>query len=142
MSQETNLKSLGFTWKKQQIYWKSPQIFDPHISTIFHFVVDDVWKIVFVSVIVGEDDSPAPTLWSSLLSPFLPPPHSNSYWTDGCWFSPISPFVMFTKSINDFTIPFGIFSLFLIPFRRGMWWPPAVFTVLTNWVLGRFMSHV
>ena len=53
------------------------------------------------------------TLWSSLLSPALPPPlvlensFSNSWWTDGCYFSSISPFAMFAKSINDFTIYFG-----------------------------------
>ena len=30
-------------------------------------------KLVFVSVVVEGDGSPAPTLWSSLLSPLLPP---------------------------------------------------------------------
>ena len=43
----------------------------------------------------------------------LPPPlvlknsFSNSCWTDGCYFSSISPFAMFAKFINDFTIYFG-----------------------------------
>ena len=27
MNQVANLKSLGFTWKKLQIYWESPQVF-------------------------------------------------------------------------------------------------------------------
>ena len=39
MNQATNLKSLGFTWKKKQIYWESPQVFDPHVSTIVRFGV-------------------------------------------------------------------------------------------------------
>ena len=33
--------------------------------------------------------------------------------TDGCWFSFISPFAIFSKSINDFIISFGVFSLFM-----------------------------
>ena len=49
--------------------------------------------------------------------------------TDSYWFSSISPFAMFAKSINDFTISFGAFSLFMIPFTREMHWPPAVFIV-------------
>ena len=44
-----------------------------HISAIVHFVVDGVAKLVFVSGSVEADDSPAPTLWSSLLSASLPP---------------------------------------------------------------------
>ena len=62
MSQVTNLKSLRFTWKKKQIYWESPQVFYPHISAIFHFVVGGVVKVIFVSVVVEADDSPASTL--------------------------------------------------------------------------------
>ena len=61
MNQVTNLKSLGFTWKKQQIYWESPQVFDPHISATVHFVVEDAAKLAFVST-VEADDSSAPTL--------------------------------------------------------------------------------
>ena len=62
MNQVTNLKSMGFTWKKQQIYWESPQVFDPHIPAIFLFVVDGVAKLVFVSVAVVADDLPVPNL--------------------------------------------------------------------------------
>ena len=78
------------------------------------------------------------------LSTFTFPPStfSNSCWTDGYWFSSISPFAMFTKFINDFTIPFGAFSLFMIPFTWRMHWPPAVFTVLTKLMFGRLVSHV
>ena len=66
---------------------------------------------------------------------------SNSSWTYGCWFSSISSFAIFTKSVNDFTISFGVFSLFMIPFTRGMHWPPAVM-FLTNWLHWRFVSRV
>ena len=62
MNQVTNLKTLGFTWKIKQIYWKSQQVFYPHISAIFRFVVDGAAKLVFVSVVVEADDSPAPNL--------------------------------------------------------------------------------
>ena len=62
MNQVANLKSLNFKWKKHQIYWESPQIFDPHISAIARFVIDGVAKLVFVSVVAKADDSPAQTL--------------------------------------------------------------------------------
>ena len=73
------------------------------------------WSPYFV-LVAEADDSPAPTLKSLLLSPFLPPPLilgnslPNSCVIDGCWFSSICPFVRFTKSINDCTISFGAFS--------------------------------
>ena len=38
----------------------------------------------------------------------------NSCVTDGCWFSSIRHFAMFTKSISDCTIFFGAFSLLII----------------------------
>ena len=47
MNQVTNLKLLGFTWNKKQIYWEPPQVFDPHIPAIAQFVVDGVAKLVF-----------------------------------------------------------------------------------------------
>ena len=68
MKQVTNLKSLGFTWKKQQIYWESPQVYDANISAMVLFVVDGVAKLTFVSVFVEAEDSPA-----SALSTPLPP---------------------------------------------------------------------
>ena len=40
----------------------SPQVFDPHICAIFDLVVDSVAELVFVSVVVEADDSPAATL--------------------------------------------------------------------------------
>ena len=42
--------------------WESPQVFDPLISSIAPFVVDSVAKLVFGSVVVDADNSPAPTL--------------------------------------------------------------------------------
>ena len=59
MNQLTNLKSQGFTWKK--IYWEYPRVSTPYIYAIL-VVVDNVAKLVFVSVVVEADDSPAPTL--------------------------------------------------------------------------------
>ena len=48
--------------KKQQIYWESLQVFDPHISGIVRFVVYGVAKLVLVSVVVEADNFPAPAL--------------------------------------------------------------------------------
>ena len=62
ISQVTNLKSLDFTWKKEHFYWESSQVFDSHIFAVVRFVVEGVAKIIFVSVVVEVDDSPAPTL--------------------------------------------------------------------------------
>ena len=39
----------------------------------------------------------------------------NSCVTHGCWFSLISHFTMFTKSINDCTFSFKAFSLSIVP---------------------------
>ena len=60
---------------------------------------------------------------------------SNSCWTDSCWFSSISPSAMFAESINDFTISFGVFSLLITLFKRGMHWSSSIFTVLRSWLL-------
>ena len=62
--------------------------------------------------------------------------------SDDCWFSSINPFVLFAKYLNEFTISYGAFSLFMIPFTRGMLRPPAVFTGLRNWLLSRFVLRV
>ena len=94
--------------------------FDPHISSIVRLVVDHVAKLVFFVPVAEVDNSPTPTLRSSLRSPLPLPPlilgnsPPNSCVTDGCWFSFISHFAVFTKSINDCTISFGAFSLFII----------------------------
>ena len=86
MNQVTNLKSLGFTreWIAN-LLGVFPEIvlcnidfsgffdvaFDPHISSIVRFVVDRVAKLVLFVSVAEADDSPAPTSWSSLLSPLL-----------------------------------------------------------------------
>ena len=135
MNQVTNLKSLGFTQERIanllgvflevvlcDIHFNGffDVAFDPHVSSIARFVVDRVAKLVLFLSVAEANDSPAPTLRSSLLSPLLPPPLilgnslPNSCVTDGCWFSSISHFAMFTKSISDCTISFGVFSLFII----------------------------
>ena len=93
--------------------------FDPHISSIIRLVVDRVAKLVFFVSVAEVDNSLAPTLRRSLLSPLLVPPLTlgnslpNSCVTDGCCISFISHFAVFTKSINC-TISFGAFSLFII----------------------------
>ena len=138
MNQVRNLKSLGFTWKKKaNLFRVSPSFWFPCFCNRPFCGRWCCKTSICISYCVGRC-STAPTLWSSLLSSFLPPAlvlgnsFSNSYWTDGCWFSFISPFAMFAKSINDFTISFGTSSLFMILFIRGTHWPPAVFIVLTN----------
>ena len=133
MKQVTNLKSLSFTRERiANLQGVFPEdvlcdidfsgffdvVFDPHISSIVRFVVDRLAKLVLFVSVHEADDSPAPTLRSSLLSPLLPLPLilgnslPNSCVTDGCWFSSISHFAMFTKSISDCTISFGVFSQF------------------------------
>ena len=149
MNQVTNLKSLGFKWKRiASLLGVFPEVglcdidfrgffdvaFNPHVSSIFRFMVDRVAKQVLFVSLAEADDSPAPTLKSSLLSPLLPTPlvlgnsFPNSCVTDGCWFSSIGPFTMFAKSIKDCTIR-GILT---INDLRVMHWQLAVFTVLAN----------
>ena len=94
--------------------------FDLNIFSFVRFVVDRVVKLVLFVSVAEADDSPASTLRSSLLSPLFPPPLilgnnlPNFYVADGCWFSLITYFPMFTKSINGCTISFGAFSLLII----------------------------
>ena len=88
MNQVTNLKSLGFTRERiANLLGVFPEVvlcdidfsgffdvaFDPHISSIFRFVLDRVAKLLFVSV-AEADDSPAPTLRNWLLLLLLPVP--------------------------------------------------------------------
>ena len=135
MNQVTNLKSPGFTRERiAKLVGVLPEAvlcnidfsgffyvaFDPHISSIIRFVVDHVAKLALFVSVVEADDSPAPTLRSSLLSPLLPLPLilgnslPNFCVTDGYWFSSISHFAIFTKSVSDCTIFFDAFSLFII----------------------------
>ena len=89
MNQATNLKSLGFTRERiAYLLGVLPEVvlcdidfggffdvaFDPHIFSIVRFVVDHVAKLVLFVSVAEADDSPAPTLRSSLYSPLLPPP--------------------------------------------------------------------
>ena len=87
MKQVANLKLLGFTRERiGKLLGVVPDVvlcdidlcgffdaaFDPHISSIVRFVVDHVAKLVLFVSVAEADDSPAPTLRSSLLSPLLP----------------------------------------------------------------------
>ena len=89
MKQVTNLKSLGFTREKiAKLLGVFPDVvlgdidfggffdvaFDPDISSIVLFVVDRIAKLVLFVSDAEADDSPAPTLRISLLSPILPLP--------------------------------------------------------------------
>ena len=87
MNQVTNLKSLGFTWKRiASLLGVFPEVvlcdidfrgffdvaFDPHISSIVRFMVDRATKLVLFVSVAEADDLQAPTLKSSsLLSPLL-----------------------------------------------------------------------
>ena len=124
MNQVTNLPSLGF---KKERTAKILEVlcdidfcdffdvaFDPHIFPIPCFVVDRVPKLVLLVSVAEADDTSSPTLRTSLFSPLilensLPKPCV----TDGGWVSSISLFVMLNKSINDSTISFGVFLLFI-----------------------------
>ena len=122
MNQATNLQSVGFTQERiANLLGVFPEVvlcdidfrgffdvaFDFHIFLIVRFVVDRVAKLVLFLSIAEADDSPTPTLRSSLLSPLLPPSLilgsglPNSCVTDGYWFSSISHFAMSTKSTSD-----------------------------------------
>ena len=84
MNQVTNLKSLGFTRERiANILGVFPEVvlcdidfggffdvaFSPHISSAIRFVVDRLAKLVLFVSVAEADDSPAPTLRISLLSP-------------------------------------------------------------------------
>ena len=119
MKQLTNLKSLGITRERiAKLLGVFPEVvlcdtdfsgffgvaFDLHISSIFRFVADRVAKLVLSVSAAEADDSPAPSLRSSLLSHLLPLSLKlgnslpNSCVTDGYLFSSISHlFTMFTK---------------------------------------------
>ena len=108
MNQLTNLQSLGFTKERignlLELFSEVALCdidfcgffdvaFDPHIFSIACFVVDCVAKLVLFVSVAEADDSPAPTLRSSLFSPLI---LENSLLkpcvTDGFWFHP-SPFL-------------------------------------------------
>ena len=135
MNRVTNLKSLGFTWKRiVSLLGVFPKVglcdidfrgffdvaFDPHISSIVRFTVDRVAKLVLFEPVAEADDLPAPTLRSSLLSPLLPPPLvlgsslPNFCVKDSYWFSSIGPFTIYARSIKDSTVSLGAFSPFMI----------------------------
>ena len=74
--ESTNLKSLGFTQERiGNLLGVFPEVvlcdidfsgffdvaFDPHISSIVHFLVDRVAKLVLFVSVAEADDSPAPT---------------------------------------------------------------------------------
>ena len=133
LNQVTNLKSLGFKWKRiANLLGVFPKIvlckihfhgffdvaFDSHIFSIVRFVVDCCkTSFICISCCSRWFTSTNP----KKLSAFIPPPLPlvlgslpNSYGTNGCWFLSISPFAMSTKSINDCAISFWAFSLFMI----------------------------
>ena len=158
MKQVTNLESLGFTRERiAKLLGVFPEVvlcdidfsrffdvaFNPHISSIVHFVVDRVAKLVLFLSVAETDDSPAPTLRSSLPSPLLPlslilgNSLPNSCVTDGYWFSSISHlFTMFTKWLH-----YLFWCILTIDHSRVMHWQPAAFTVLMNWLFDRFVSR-
>ena len=87
LEEVTNLKSLDFTWKRiKNLVGVFPEVvlcdidfpgffevaFHPNISSIVHFVVDCVTKLVLFVSVAEADDSPAPTLRNSLLLPLCP----------------------------------------------------------------------
>ena len=86
---EPNLKSLGFIWKRIanllgvfrnvllydiKFTWFLWCCFWSHLFSTVSFVVDRVAKLVLFVSVAESDDSPAPTLRSSLLSPLLSSP--------------------------------------------------------------------
>ena len=88
MNQVANLKSLGFTRERiANLLGAFPEVvlcdidfsgffdvaFDPHIFSVVGFVVDRFAKLVLFVSAAEADDSTAPTLRSSLLSPLLLP---------------------------------------------------------------------
>ena len=87
INQLTHLKLLGFTRERiANLLGVFPGVvlcdmgftgffdvaFDPHIPSIVRFVVDRFAKLVLFVSVAEADNSPAPTLRTSLLSPLLP----------------------------------------------------------------------
>ena len=70
-------------------------------------MVDRVAKLVLFVAVAEADDSPAPTLMTPSNSYTGEKISPNSCVTHGHWFSSISHFAMFTKSINDALSPLG-----------------------------------
>ena len=135
-------KMTGFYMEKTaNLLWVSTS-FLSRISAIIRFVVNGVAKLVFVSVAVEADGSPAPTLWSSLLSAPLPRPFllgcnlSNSCSTDSCWFPSIRLFAMFAKSTNDYFF-WNILNINNFSYDRNIL-TSACLCCLPNWLLRRF----
>ena len=99
MNDVTNLKSLGFTWKRIASLLGIFPVYMRHRLPWFLWCC--FWSpYLFNSPFYGSR-------WFTRnnpkkLSPFtlLPPPLANSWVTDGCWFSSIDPFTMFAKSIK------------------------------------------
>ena len=121
IKQVTNPESLVFTWKRtanllgvfpeavlcdKDLHGFFDVAFDPHISSVVRFVVDRVAKPALFVSIAEADDSPAPTLRSSLLSSLLPPPLvlgnslPNSCGTNGCWDAVFHPSALLPCSPN------------------------------------------
>ena len=107
----------------------STSFLSPYFSNRL-FWVHGVAKLVFVivSVVLEAVDLPAPILLSSLFSPLLP---RLLFEQIIAGFHPSALFHVF-EIFNDFTVSFGSFSLFMIPFTRGIYWLPVAFTPLTN----------
>ena len=101
----------------QRLFYATSVVSLMLIFSFVCFVVDCVAKLVLFVLVDEGDDSPVPTLRSSLLSPLLPPPLilgsslTKSCVTDGYWLSSISHFAMFTRSINDCIISFRDFTI-------------------------------
>ena len=150
VNQITNLKSLGLTWKRiASLLGVFPEVvlcdidfhgffdvaFDPHISSIVCFMIDRVAKLLLFVSVAEADDSPAPSLRSSLLSPLLPPPLvlgnnlPNSCVTDGCWFVH-QPFYHVRQTYKRLHYLFR--DIFTIHYSRVMHWQLVVLTVLAN----------
>ena len=92
MNKVTNLKSLGFARERianllgvlHEVVLCNIDFsgffdvaFDPHISSIVHFMVDRIAKLVLFVSVAEVDDSLTSALRSSLLSPL---PRYLSYW--------------------------------------------------------------
>ena len=136
MNQVTNLKSLGFTRERiTNLLGGFPEVVLCDIDRLQWFLWCCFWCPYFFNrPFCGRTCCKTSIIcisyWSrwftntnpKKLTAFTSPPSTfivgnslpNSCVADGCWFSFISRFVMFTKSISDCTIFFGPASLLII----------------------------
>ena len=159
INQVTNLKSLGFTWRKLVNLLKvSTSFWSPYFcnrpfcgrrcckTSVCNNYGRSGWFACINSMKLSAFIFPSYASYASCASYtiylVLESSLSFSCWRDGCWFSFISFYYhvhQIYKWLHDFF--WGILAIHDSVYG-GSHWPLAVFTVLAIWLLGRFVLRV